>query len=929
LLDLILHNKLAGSVLDCLSATSEEMADEWSQYLSEYALPPTVPTSQVRAVFTDTKFVEQTPVEGHTHGLSASLRNSASLFIDQCAAALGRDVVFYQGSASDVRQGRKISRSTYWGKDLQVEPVPFKPSKNDCVAMIDVDEYVDMPRHLGDYFLPTFIYTFQPASVAKTSGDYKYSFLESNEVDYVVSGGANYKHKVWNYDGDCLKVVKRCKTLGYIKSVSFYSLERRQVDADHQLILLAPLAKYKGEPAWVADLALGGKELERLEVARNGFTRLTTNESDGMSVHTGIAGEFVSCVVSAQADSTLNQMAKLQSTPLTMSQVKQFTETTPDNSPAALWAYHRTKQVHWTGSQVSTCKQHVNSYQFVDKFDKYDPDAKPSMESFMDPILDGAFAPDLCKANDKRSIDERLNKVKSDVEADVFVMKVMREFVKKFAEGNERSLRPVELDEVYARQKTPRQRRILEQAEFIFSPARFNSSFMKRECSQNVSDPRNISTINGSDKRDYSSFMYAFSEYVKKFEWYAFSKSPKEQAQRVADICEMARTILETDFSRMDGRVSPAARMLEKLLMMAMFKEQHQAELFELMRSQVSLRGMTKFGVGFESGTSRLSGSPETSVLNTILNAFVAFLALRKTKVDGKYLSVDEAWARLGIYGGDDGISRDINPVVYANAAKQVGQVLTSEEKTCGTVGVKFLARLYGPEVWKGDPSSMCDLPRTLSKLHTTVRLPDNITAEQKLIDKAHALSLTDAQTPVVGPYVAKVLEHKPGNFVFENYARKWMPEEDVNKQYPNTAGDWMMDVARDTMPEFAFGQFNDWVNGDVGLDDLMKCPRFHPSVEPKAPPGIITVVNGDVVKPAEPDEPMPMPIGTVPDELESKTSKSVRPTGPTPDIPAERKFRPRKKKKDRPSRVALKPPASTTANPPKKKGTEYRKKSS
>jgi len=870
------------------------ISDEWSKYLSEYLIAPALPAQVVRTVFTDTPFVDMKPAEGHTHGVSAALRSSASLFIDQVAASLGRRVIFYQGSASDVRNGRVISRSTHWIKDTSVAPVEYRPEWDDMVAMVDVDEYVDMPLFLSENYRPVLIYTFQPSNVAKMSGEYKYTFNGDSEVTYTVSGGAKYQHKVWNYDGDSIKIVRK-NGWGITIEVSCFSLERRQMDADHQLILLTPMAKYQGDPAWVANCVLEGGELTRLKIAKNGYTRLTTNEADGLKVHTGIVNEYISCTVPAPVDCELRQIAALQSTELTMSQVKSHAQLSDESTPAALWAYLRAKQKPWRGETVSTTVKRVHTYQLVDKYDDYDPDAKPSVIGFMDPIYDSAYAPDMCKSNDKRSVEARVNKVRNETDVTPFTLKVMKEFITMFVGASRHSLEPTGTEEVYVRQDKPQQRRILAEAEYMRYPHRVVKSFMKREAGQNVGDPRNISTINGLDKLEYSTVMYALADFIKQFDWYAFGKSPLEQADRVTEIAQKAKFVIETDFSRMDGRVSPVARMLERMLVMALFKPKHHAKIFELMRAQTDLKAKTKHGVEYQTGTSRLSGSPETSLFNTILNVFVAFLALRMTKVDGRFLTPEEAWAKLGIYGGDDGMSADISSDVYTKAASMMGQKLTCETKQRGSAGIKFLARLYGPEVWFGDNNTMCDLPRTLSKFHTTVHLPKSITDEEKLVDKAYALSLTDTNTPVIGKFVQKVLKHKPEKFEFKNFGRKWLPEERPDKQYPDRPAEWKNDMAEKLMPEFSFGKFNDWINGASTLKELMTCPRMHPTVPPRKLPDTITVVNGDIV---EDDEPMPPLV----DDSDDDTSKEVVAQEAKPVLPAKTKFRARKKKEDRPS---------------------------
>jgi len=867
------------------SQVDGSLCDEWSTCLSENAIEPEVPTSVVRTVFTDTTFVDLPTDHAHTHGKSAGLRSASSLFIDNCARYLGKKLIYYQGSKSDVRNGREYSRTLHWIKDHGVEPRKYNPGPDDMVALVDVDYYIDMPSFMANNFRPIFLYSFQPSSVSRSTGEYKYTFNQNGTVTYIVSGGATYMHQVWNYDGDSV-IVKKYKNFGCTKilsEVSCFSLERRQVDDDHQIILLAPMAKYVGLAAWIADAVLDGRELSRLNPVVGKFTRLTTNDHDGMRVHTGLASEFVSCVVEARHDAELGSIARVGSIDLPLAVVRKYV-VDEISSPAILREFHLSMLNHKL-NLVSTSVPRVRRYQIVKDLSAYNPDAKPSLVPFMNPIVDGAFAPDMCDANDERSIKTRINDVRDNTQLSKFLIDIVDEFVELFVDGNTMSLTPVELDEVYERQNSPQQRRILAESDNFEKQDRLVKSFMKREAYANVTDPRNISTINGADKRDYSTYMYALGDYIKRFEWYAFGKTPLEIASRVADIATASKIgITETDFSRMDGRVGEVLRHLEKTLIMKLFGKRFHNELLELMRGQTNLRGVTRHGIKYDSGLSRLSGSPETSVFNTIANAFVAFLTFRKTKVQNRYVNKFEAWNRLGIYGGDDGLTADVDDGLYATAAAMVGQHLTSETKHRGASGVKFLARLYGPEVWFGDMNSTCDIPRTLSKFHTTVALPKSVSDEEKLVDKAYALSLTDSNTPIVGPYVTRVMSKRPPNFKFRNYGRKWQFEQDVSKQYPNEYSDWMMDYAQKALPEFAFGQFNDWINGCVELRDLMQAPKFQPPVEPMAAKSDITIVDGDLVD-------MPVNAGT----------DVVKSPAPVAEVKPPRKpSRPRKKKADR-----------------------------
>ena len=113
-------------------------------------------------------------------------------------------------------------------------------------------------------------------------------------------------------------------------------------------------------------------------------------------------------------------------------------------------------------------------------------------------------------------------------------------------------------------------------------------------------------------------------------------------------------------------------------------------------------------------------------------NAFVAFSAITKQSPDKP---LKWRWERLGLYGGDDGLTPDVTPEHCSLAAKEIGQDLTTEPVNRGELGIKFLARHYSPYVWNGDANSMCDVKRQLDKFHITVNL-GTVSPTTRLLEK-------------------------------------------------------------------------------------------------------------------------------------------------------------------------------------------------
>lgn len=339
--------------------------------------------------------------------------------------------------------------------------------------------------------------------------------------------------------------------------------------------------------------------------------------------------------------------------------------------------------------------------------------------------------------------------------------------------------------------------------------------FMKAETYQDVKDPRNISTIPANTKLNYSSYLYSFVDNVLNSQsWYAFSKTPREIALRVAEIASSANFIDNTDLSRFDGRVSKKMRMLEHIIMMRWIRSEHKTDLIRLKESQQNQRARTKFGIKFDTKFSRLSGSPETAAFNTVDNAFMAYKALRNTRVDGVFIGPEAAWSKLGIYGGDDGLTADVEPETYVRACASVGQKLDVNVTKRGELGVTFLSRIFSPAVWYGDPSSMCDLRRQLAKLHVTTNLPPDVSPITKLREKLSGFFLTDKNTPILGEY-SQVVVHYHGTYcgVSHNIAN-YFSSYPEHEQFPNeNTLDWMDEVVKRDLPKFDMSLFHSWLS--------------------------------------------------------------------------------------------------------------------
>jgi len=810
--------------------------------------------------------VPNKPVNGHSHPDAASARNASVSTMSYFASLFGMRPYFMQKSASDVRNGRAGCRTYYWGKDLNVRYSPYNPLDSDIIVFSDVDMYVDMPSYLAQHPRPVLISTFQPSHVAQSTGEYTFTFDSNNNVHYIVSGGAEYVHSVWNYSCDIISAV----SVGwFFNRTTIYNVDRKQCDPHHQILLLTPVRTFSYFRLFSSIINLEVNILDKLRVVEKDLLRLTVHTVEGAYRCTGRVNSFACAKITAAQDDSLACLSRISGVKLSPAGIKTALGDVSEESAVILTEYHGLK-TSIVPDNVYPMSKSVHNYQFLGP--GYDANAKESMVPFMNPIIDECFSPVKSLSNDNACIDGRVVNVASFQQPLPIDIQMMQEFIELLIPVSEIG-DPVDISEVYERQSRPTQRHILDSASFYVDPDTKSKiqSFQKSETYDSVKDPRNISTIPKINKYKYSRFAYAFSNSVmKKQSWYAFGKSPLEIAERCAVVCKRARKhVVLSDFSRMDGRVSPLLRTLERMACLRFFRRKYHEELLEIQATQSDQRAITTFGRRYTTGSSRLSGSAETADFNSLDNGFVAYKTKRSTinPETGKHFTPLEAWAALGIYGGDDGLTDDIDLDIYAKTSSSVGQLLDCAPVPKGSLGVSFLARDFGPGVWQGDPSSVCDIRRQLSKLHVTISLSGNITPEQKLFEKILGYSFTDINTPIIGEICNVAIANFPqllperlgiGELcgVTSYHARN---SKDESVQFPNTdEAHWMSDYVLKRFPLFDFVKFRSWLS-EVSRTKSLALLLSPPLCEP--PRKAITVskaavVDSDVIRPAKSSDP-------------------------------------------------------------------------
>jgi len=679
----------------------------------------------------------------HIHPDSAAWRSSALVFARLIANKLGMSVVSYQGSITDCDEGVQVVRDYHWVKDVVVPPASFTPSHRDLLVLVDVDYYCDMPRLLVEWNSVVLLYTFQPSKAAGEFSEFYFTFNNQNMVEYSVKGGQKYTHMIWNYSCDVILV-----TDGFVSKA--YAIDRRAANDEHEYVLLVPIGKWRGVFSWFAQM-LECDVLRRLQVVDGNFAVLDTHGEDGAVRSISKLGSLNAINLSKSLFEAVDSAYRNSSVKPGFAMVQSWLEN--DRKGAATLLDYFRQGFNFKPMVVYPAIQGIRSYQMINKFSDYDPEAKNLMISFMSPLLPVAFVPDRTKLNEQASIDRRILAPNEDARSLVdqapskFLVLEMEMFVKLLLPISG-ILYPHEMDVVYERQSRPNQRALLDQYEFgVREPDCV--TFMKAEPYLKPNDPRMITTFQTVIKRDYSRYTYALSDYIMILSWYSFGKNPRDIAEYIAAMCATSKIgVLCADAVRMDGHVHDVVRTLERMILLRAFPKELSEEIIQLHGMQFNVDAKTQCRIKYRISSQRGSGSPETALFNTILSKFMDYYARRLAGIPK-----DEAFNSLGQFGGDDSIvSAFVGPICVDwlnKAGSAVGQRLETQWFQPGAVGVNYLSRYFSELVWSGDSSSMCDLPRALSKLHVTVNIT-GLTPLEKLQQKLAGLALSDPHTPII-----------------------------------------------------------------------------------------------------------------------------------------------------------------------------------
>ena len=430
------------------------------------------------------------------------------------------------------------------------------------------------------------------------------------------------------------------------------------------------------------------------------------------------------------------------------------------------------------------------------------------------PLSLPAYSPVVNESADLAAVHHRLDKIRNHVEPTSY-LGYAEEFVQLLT-ANHGPYEPLTHDDVLKLQDRPIQQQRNKQAVVqLESYGKVHvDAFVKKEAYVADKAPRNISNVMVKHNVELSRHSYAFKDAVLKHQhWYMPAKSMIEIAEALSKFHTLhGPTLVETDFSKFDGTISTWLREHVEIASYAAVSP----EAADLIRKELKAVATTATGFKYPVAGSRLSGSPVTTDGNTIVAAFVDYVAHREDGHDKH-----RAYACIGLHFGDDGVSR--NTPSLERVATDMGLSLKCLPKDSF---IGFLGRIYP------DPStSLCsfqDPVRCWTKLTT---LSGNVPEQDRLPrlrSKFRSYLRSDADTPFLGDYLRKWLEENPGPEKLElcdlpylhRTAAEW-PGMDM----PEAARDYILSVLEMTDNEMLLAmsgvRFSREIGNEVGSEHL------------------------------------------------------------------------------------------------------------
>jgi hypothetical protein len=731
------------------------------------------------------------------HPISGATRDSARQLIVAAIDAIGARK--FELSPA----GRTLDEDACWHQhyavgDLHRSVSDQTPTDKDVIVGIDVDYYIKAPDEVFGYEVPCILHTFQPTSVCGMDGESPFRII-SDYVHYDVSGGSAWKHQVWDWTKFGEHLEFRCqRTSAFGVILSWLGFEKCVYQKVHHarpwsecphraLVWLLP--QYTAWKCRWLPSDLQARRLSRIQFAdpdKPGWNILASIQKNEVWVSFGRQGEDACMDMRKDNFDVLMGLQSAQSVTsralgMGYSLAKDlallgqyFRGALRSTGEIARLARPVTVQVHWPASfeaEIEEC----------------------SARSYAAPVVTDENLMPMIKRWEclSDSLERRVTFVKNTVEPPRRYESLAEEFVRLVVPIQGKG-HPLTLE--FAAEMLSKPSQVLAVANIWetvdMQHRQLIESFVKNE--PTMKNGRIISSF--PDAR----FLLKFSTYTLKFRdevlhgehnrhWFCPGMRPPDIAAKVQEYVGSVFVPAEGDYSNLDGSVS---LWLQRRVMNAVyhryFHPRWRGELTSYTDMMVSCPARAKrFGFRYDAGVGVKSGSPTTCDMNTVVNAFVMYCAIRRSLPD---LPKAAAYQHIGLAFGDDSLFDGAFKNAWVKAATDLGLTL-KVEKCKPETGVTFLARVF-PDPWSS-LTSFQDPLRTWRKLHLTMRDP-TVPIADAAVDRLEGYLITDRFTPVTSEYADALVR-----YYLPRCSAKRATRKDRNREVPywlTIGGAWPQD---------------------------------------------------------------------------------------------------------------------------------------
>lgn len=734
---------LGGTLSRLVSWTRESLRSPVLQLFSSSVQPDN------RALLRRIIPISERPATNHSHGKAAGTRSVGNDIIAKFSLLLGQPTFSLSGDKSEVKFGSG-SRNFYTAKDLQSNWRRERIPGHCLLKLTDVDYYVDMPTLLNGR--DAIILTWAPK---RPAGEYERSCYSTtgDVVTMTVNGGAIYQHQLWDYDSDCFIV-------DHWWGSAVYLTERRELADDRAVIYFNCIRRVYGPFAWT----LPGVRLQRRKFSKGAYCYSQYLAETGGVMHSfSLFGSTTTADVSDEVFTSIRIRYASSKDPK-LSDVERILRSSEHPKPVAASAIlYFALSCDPLATFPLVARRDGHTYQTLEPLVL--EDGKPSMHQIhikrhgidFQP-LGTAFAPARSLNNDTACVAGRIEGPRNpNYPLPARYYRYLEEFVGIAVPDHiAGTLVPEDFSTAYERLTRPAQRSKLNMVEqTLFCSHLKIKAFQKAEAYPKICPPRNIATVPMDFNFRHGQYVSEFANHVlKPAHWYAFGKHPSKTTRQLRRKAEESLRfgsgcVVDTDGSAWDFSQHAIMRELDQRLMHRSFHRDYHHELIEIYDSITKARGITKEQVRYVNGSATITGGADTSARNSCGNAFTHYIVLREMGMNPVL-----AYTHLGLYGGDDGLTFNVDTAIVERVWATLGMVVKCHKIYPGQP-TPFLGRIY-PDIWTTD-ASMADVGRQLRKFHLTT-CPPIVDGELVLKRKAEAFLITDPETPLLSELCRLIL---------------------------------------------------------------------------------------------------------------------------------------------------------------------------